>query len=233
MINDSTKPPVALLEAIARDLKPVKPSPLPFRLVLRMAPQAVIVSSAILLVGVRRDSQVLGPLLTWGASAAQLGLAIMLVWIAAHESTPANRLPKNIVRLGAIATSLVVVTITWLTFLTSPTRVSPRVTPWIMGLACGVGSTLAGAILVGLFSWTFRNSLATRPVVAGALYGAAAGVAINAGWRLACPVSTPWHALGVHGAAVVATVLLGALIGRILGPRNHFLLDKPPKRSTV
>ena len=33
----------------------------------------------------------------------------------------------------------------------------------------------------------FRNSLATRPSVAGALYGAGAGVAINAGWRIACP----------------------------------------------
>jgi hypothetical protein len=38
--------------------------------------------------------------------------------------------------------------------------------------------------------------------------------AINAGWRIACPVSTPWHALGAHGAAIVATAILGALIGR-------------------
>jgi hypothetical protein len=71
-----------------------------------------------------------------------------------------------------------------------------------------------------LFSWVFRNSLATRPTVAGALYGAGAGLAINAGWRIACPISTPWHALGAHGAAIIATVLLGALIGRFLGNRK-------------
>src|SRR5258708_39643147 len=94
-----------------------------------------------------------------------------------------------------------------------------RDSPWIMGLGCGIGSTVAGGILVLVFSWLFRNSLATRPTVAGALYGAGAGLAINAGWRIACPVSTPWHALGAHGAAIIATVGLGALIGRILNRR--------------
>ena len=56
--------------------------------------------------------------------------------------------------------------------------------------------------------------------MAGALYGAGAGLAINAGWRIACPVSTPWHALGAHGAAIIATVILGAFIGRFLGNRR-------------
>jgi hypothetical protein len=226
-MNNSTKPPKALLEAIARDHRPVKPSPLPFRLVLRMAPLAVMVSPALLLlIGIRRDYELLGPLLTWGASVAQFGLAIALVWVAAHESTPANRLPKNIVYLVAIATSLVVVTLTWLTFSISPTRGDSRVSPWVMGLPCGISSTIAGGILVGLFSWVYRSSLATRPAVSGALYGAGAGVAINAGWRLACPISDPWHVLGFHGTAVVAITLLGALAGRLLGARNRFLPDK-------
>ena len=89
-----------------------------------------------------------------------------------------------------------------------------------MGFACGIGSTVMGGILVVLFSWVFRNSLAARPAAAGALYGAGAGLAINAGWRMACPVSTPWHALGAHGAALIATVISGALIGRFLGNRR-------------
>jgi hypothetical protein len=169
--------------------------------------------------------------LTWGASAAQFVLAIALVWIAAHESIPVGRLPRHIVYSAAVAASLVVVFISLLTFSTSPAsepllRVPPRIneilraSPWIMGFACGIGSTIAGGILVLFFSWVFRNSLATRPAVAGALYGAGAGLAINAGWRIACPVSTPWHALGAHGAAIIATVILGALIGRFLGNRR-------------
>jgi hypothetical protein len=231
MMDRSPKPPEALMRAIAHDLRPVKPSPRPLRLALRMVPHALLVSSAILLaIGPRQDSAILGPLLTWGASAAQFVLAIALVWIAAHESTPADRLPKGTVYSAAVAAMLVVVAITLSTVSVSPAgstlHVPPRiietlrVSPWIMDLACGIGSTIAGGILVLLFSWMFRNSLAARPTLAGALYGAGAGVAINAGWRIACPVSTLSHALGAHGTAIIATVLLGALIGRFLGSRR-------------
>jgi hypothetical protein len=233
MMDRLQKPPEALMRAIAQDLKPVKPSPQPLHLALRMVPLAVLVSSAILLaIGPRHDLGILGPLLTWGASALQFVLAIAFVWIAAHESTPAARLPRQVVYSAVAAAFLVVVFVTLLTFSTShPTepllRVPPRVnellrdSPWIMGLGCGIGSTLAGGILVLLFSWAFRSSLAARSTIAGALYGAGAGLAINAGWRIACPISTPWHALGAHGAAIIATVILGALIGRLLG--NHGL----------
>jgi len=232
MMNPSSKPSEGLMRAIAQDLRPVKPSPQPLRLTLRMAPLALLVSSVILLaIGPRYDSAVLGPLLTWGASAAQFALAIALVWIAAREGMPAGRLPRQIVHFAEIAAFFVVVFVTLLTFSTSPAnqpllRVPPwineklRTSPWLMGFGCGIGGTVAGGILVLLFSRLFRNSLATQPTVSGALYGAGAGLAINAGWRIACPVSTPWHSLGAHGAAIVATVILGALIGRFLGRRK-------------
>jgi hypothetical protein len=232
MMERSPKPPEALMRAIAQDLRPVRPSPQPLHLALRMVPLAILISSVILLaIGTRYDSKILGPLLTWGASAAQFLLAIALIWIAAHESTPSGRLPRQVVYSAAISASLVVVLVTLLTFSASPAsepllRVPPqvnealRVWPWMMGFVCGIGSTLAGGILVLVFSRVFRNSLATRPTVAGALYGAGAGLAINAGWRIACPVSTLWHALGAHGAAIIATMMLGALIGRFLGNRS-------------
>ena len=231
-MDRSLKPPEALMRAIAQDLKPVRPTPEPLQLALRMVPLALLVSSVILLaIGPRYDLGKLGPLLTWGASAAQFVLAVALVWIAAHESTPAGKLPRQMVYSALVAASLVVVFVTLLTFSKSPAsepvlRVPPivnellRAKPWLMGFACGIGSTLAGGILVLLFSRIFRNSLATRPIVTGALYGAGAGLAINAGWRIACPVSTPWHALGAHGAAIIATAILGALIGRFSGSRR-------------
>jgi hypothetical protein len=171
--------------------------------------------------------------MTWGASAAQFTLAMVLIWIGAHESTPAGRLPKGIVYSAAVAALFVVVAITLSTFWISPVgstlRIGGllRIPPWIMDLVCGIGSTIAGGILVLLFSWMFRNSLAIRPTVAGALYGAGAGVAINAGWRIACPFPTLRHALGAHGMAIIATVLLGALIGRLLGNRRLDLGERP------
>ncbi len=237
MMERSQRPPEALMRAIAQDLRPVRPAPQPLQLALRMAPLALLVSSAILIaIGPRSDSGILGPLLTWGASAAQFVLAIALVWIAAHESRPAGRLPRHIIYFAAIAAMLTVVFVTLLTFSKSPASVilnAPpqveeklRAFPWIVGLICGVGSTVAGAILVLFFSRVFRSSLATGPMVAGALYGAGAGLAINAGWRIACPFSTPWHALGAHGSAIIATVLVGALIGRFLGNRQSAIVHK-------
>jgi hypothetical protein len=227
MIDRSPKPPEALMRVIAQDLRPVKSSPRPLRLALETAPFALLISSLVLLaVGTRGDSGILGPLLTWGASAAQFTLAMVLVWVAAHESTPAGRLPKGTVYSAAVAALLVVVAITVSTFSISPVGSTFRVAgglhvpPWIMDLVCGIGSTVAGGILVLLFSWMFRNSLATRPTVAGALYGAGAGIAINAGWRIACPFPTLRHTLGAHGAAIIATVILGAFIGRFLGNRR-------------
>ena len=92
------------MRAVAQDLRPVRPSPQPLQLALRMVPLALLVSSVILLAaGVRQDLSVLGPLLAWGASATQFVLAIVLVWIAAHESTPGGRLPRQMVYLAAAA----------------------------------------------------------------------------------------------------------------------------------
>jgi hypothetical protein len=181
-----------------------------------------------LAMGVRRDSGTLGVLLTWGASSSQFLLAIALVWIAAHEGTPAGRLSRQIVRSVAAAAFLAVVSITLLTASLSPPGRPARISPWIAGFACGLGSTIAGGILILLFSLIYRKSIAARPTVAGALYGAAAGVAINADWRIVCPVSTLPHALGAHGTAIVATMLLGALLGRALGNRR---LYKSNRRS--
>ncbi len=213
------------MQAIASDLRPVRPAPRPLQLALRMVPLALLVSSLSLLVmGPRHDLGIVGPLLTWGASTAQFALAIVLVWIAARESSPAGKLSRQMVYSVAATASLVVVLVTLATFARSPLDEAPRVPLWIMGLVCGVGSTIAGGLLVLVFSFVFRNSLATRPAVAGALYGAGAGLAINAGWRIACPVTPLSHTLGAHGGAIVATVALGALIGRILGNRRHVVL---------
>ena len=218
MMDRPPKPPPELMRAILRDLKPVSPSPQPVHLAVRMAPLALLFSSLILVAtGVRRDAGALGPLVIWGASGLQFVAGIALVWIAAHEGTPARRLPWQIVCSAAGAAFVVVVVVTLLTYSSSAVLGPIRDTPWRLDLACGLGSTIAGGILVVLFACIFRNSVATRPTVAGALYGAGAGLVINADWRVLCPGSNLRHALGAHGAAILATVLLGALIGRVLG----------------
>jgi len=216
MINDFPKPPKALLAELSRDLKPVRPSPLPFRLALWATPPAVLIFSLILVrTGLRFDAPSLGPLLTWGVSVLEFALAIILVWMAARESTPARRLPKSQIYLAlGVAACLVIVSSFWAFQLTS---FRPFIrSPWLAGFACGGRATVAGIILVVLFARLFRNSLAASPAVAGAIYGAAAGLAVNSAWRLSCPVSTPSHSLGAHGSAVIVTALLGSLVAYLM-----------------
>lgn len=222
-MDQAPKLPDALMREIAADLKPVKPSPLPFQLTLRMVPLALVVSSIVLVaIGVRKDSGELGPLVTWVASAMQFGLSILLIWIAAHEGIPAGRLPRRIVYFAPVVAILFVVAVTLPTIYMGDGSEDSMMGPsaWVMDLACGIGSTVAGAILVLLFSWLFRKAIAIRPTLSGFLYGAGAGIAINAGWRIACPVATFRHTLGSHGTAIVATALIGGLIGHFLGKRR-------------
>jgi hypothetical protein len=221
MMADPSRPPDALLAQISRDLNPVRPSPLPLRQTFRWAPIGLLAPLAILiLMGIRRDSTILGPVVAWGASIAQLTVGVMLIWIATRENTPGHRLPMNLVRAALAAAWLMVAAIALWTFAASPTVVPARLSAWRIGMFCGVGGTLAGTILVALVAWFFGHSLAARPALAGALYGASAGITVNAGWRLACPISAPSHSVAAHGAAVIATTLLGALVVHWMAKRN-------------
>jgi hypothetical protein len=220
MIRDCSHPPKDLLAEISRDLQPVKPAPVPSRLALQLLPLALLISSAILsIIGPRRDAATIGPLLTWGASLAQFSVGVILVWVAARESTPSRRLPLNIVCSVVAATCLIVAAVALRTFAASPTVVPPGHSAWTVGFRCGMNATIAGTLLVILFAWFFRHSLAGRPTLAGALYGGGAGVSVNAGWRLACPVSAPSHSLIAHGMAIAATMLLGSLAAHLIARR--------------
>lgn len=213
MTQDRSRPPQALLAEVSRDLHPVRPSPLPWRKTFRVFPLALLAPLAVLaIIGLRRDTAILGPLVAWGASITQLALGVMLIWIAARESTPAHRLPKSIVRASLASAWLIVAAVALWTFAASPTVVPSQLSPWRIGLFCGLGGTLVGTLLVVLMARFLGRSLAARPALAGALAGASAGITMNAGWRLACPISSPAHSLTAHGAAVVATTLLGAIV---------------------
>jgi hypothetical protein len=97
MINDST-PPESLLAEVSRDLRAVRPWPTPWRDALRLSPLALgIIIALPVLVGLRRDAVAVGPLVVWGVSLIQVGLGIVLIWMATREGRPARRLPRGVV----------------------------------------------------------------------------------------------------------------------------------------
>jgi len=183
---------------------------------------AVVTALAILFsIGLRRDATTLGPLVTWGASLVMVTLGVLLVWIAARENTPAHRLPTPWVNSALAATWLILIAIAGWTFAASPKVFWSDVALSRAGIVCAAGGTLAGAVLVAAFATAFRDALAARPSLTGALYGSGAGIVVNAGWRLACPISTPWHFFAAHGPAVAATTLLGVVAANVIAKRSR------------
>src|SRR6516225_8178605 len=145
MINDST-PPDALLAEVSRDLRAVRPWPAPWRDALRLSPLALgIIIALPVLVGLRRDAVNVGPLVVWGVSLIQVGLGIVLIWMATREGRPARRLPRGVVRAALAGAGFMVVAVSFLTFAKSPTHVPHGISPWLAGMICYSGTTLAAA----------------------------------------------------------------------------------------
>ncbi len=214
-------PPSSLLSRISGDLRPVQPLGTSGRRVAYWAPAGVALFVAVpLLSGLRFDASTLGPLATWGASAAQVGFGIWLVWAGGRESLPSRRLPTPLVSAGLLLAAAFVVSLTAITFSISPTELPATLTAWHAGTFCFRGSLIVGAPLLFLAGWLLGRSLPALPRLAGALFGGGAGLTVDAGWRLACPVSDPWHVLTGHGGAVLVLTAIGAMAAQIVARRR-------------
>jgi hypothetical protein len=82
-----------------------------------------------------------------------------------------------------------------------------------MGLRCLAFSLLLGVPPVLLGSWLVGRGLPSRPGLAGALGGLAAGLAAVSVWQLFCAGTEPGHVLPWHGGTAVALACAGLALG--------------------
>jgi hypothetical protein len=160
-----------------------------------------------------------GPLVVWGVSLIQVALGIVLIWMATREGRPARRLPRRVMHAALAGAGFMVVAVSFLTFSKSPTLVPHGISAWLVGVVCYFGSTVAATPLFALAAWFHSRFVSPRPALAGGLYGAGAALTSNAGWRLICPISTPWHVLTAHGGSVISITLLSALTAHLVAAR--------------
>jgi len=213
--DENIPAPDALRARIAQDLAPVSPLPPPSRRVLVLLPIALsLLYGSVWIFGLRRDAPALGLLLTWGASLAEMCLGLILCAAALREAVPGTTLSRRMIG-GAFVTSVLgVVLVTWLTWLTSPTRIAPEALAWVW-TAC-LGATVLTALPPLAFTgWLVARAFPLRPAIAGALYGLGSGLMADAGWRLFCHFSDPTHVFGAHvvGIAVACGVGVGLAKG--------------------
>ncbi len=216
---DEMAPP-QLRERIAAELAPVAPLRKPWLRAAAALPLAVLLLfGASTIYGLRGDAGQLGWMLTWGLSTIELALGMLLIGFALREAIPGRvwSPPALLASLGAALGAVVFITL--VTFRISPTRIVHESVAYVTSVCFGY--TLLAAVPVILFAGLLASrAFPLRPQIAGALYGAGAGLLSDAGWRLFCHYSDPGHVLPAHLGAIIAATLLGALTGRLLRPRR-------------
>ena len=204
--------PAALRRSIADDLQPVRPLPPPLVRAAWLLPIAMLLLvSAGLMLGIRRDADRLGWALTWGASALEMTLGLGLIAASLREAVPGTTLSRRALALCFGSALGATAAITALTWFVSPIRLfqDPTLFVWRVCVAGTIAGALPPLVVAG---WLVARGLPVRPRLAGALYGLGAGLLSDAGWRIFCHFSDPGHVFGAHMLGIAITTLLGALL---------------------
>ena len=205
---DEIEIPDALRAAVARDLRPLTPLAPPTARLVWVAPVAIaIVTATVAIFGLRRDAPQLGLPLTWIASGLQFLIGLALVAAALRESVPGTTLSRRALGLAFAMGIIAPVTITFQTWMVSPTGVAPGFVRYVWSV-CVAGTIATALPVLAVSGWLAARAFPLRPRIAGALYGLGAGLVADAGWRLFCHFSDPVHVLGAHtlGLALVASL---------------------------
>jgi hypothetical protein len=208
--------PAALRRSIESDLHPVRPLAAPIVRVAWVVPIAILllVSAAVVL-GVRRDAVRLGWALTWGASALEMTLGLGLIAASLREAVPGTTLSRRALGLCFGSALVATVAITGLTWVVSPILIFRDPTLFIWRVC--VAGTIVGAFpALAVSGALVARGLPLRPRLAGALYGLGSGLLSDAGWRIFCHFSDPAHVFGAHLLGVGITTLLGAAFASFL-----------------
>lgn len=218
-MSNLAEPPPALRELVAGDLKPVTPLRAPWIRASATLPCAfLLLIAAPVIFGLREDMARLGWGLTWGASLLQIGVGMRLIVLALREAVP-GRAMSGVGFATAIAAAMGCVTaVAMVTWAVSPIRITTESVTYV-SVFCFVHTLVAAVPVMVLAGFLVARAYPLRPHVAGALYGAAAGLLSDAGWRLFCHYSDPLHVIPTHLGAVVAATLLGALCGFVFSRR--------------
>jgi hypothetical protein len=172
-------------------------------------PLAVVsLVAAPLVFDLRADAPQLGWVAGWGASVLQAAIGLLLIVASLRESIPGRQLSAVSVALGLAVPVVLVLTVTLAVWDLSQVGL-PRTWWWTVGGLCLAGSAVSALPLVAIGSVLAARAYPVRPVVAGALLGAGAGLIADAGWRMFCHYTEPEHVLSAHLGGVVVAAAIG------------------------
>lgn len=205
--------PDVLREAVEDDHRAVRPlHPAWMRAMAAAAILAVVLAFVLANASLRADIETLPMWLSWGCSALQLALGVLLLGLALREAIPGSGVPIGTVRLAAATALGVQILVGVATSIYSPAIVMPG-----SGVAPGIGCLKHEAMMaLPTFAVTLLlifRALPMRAPTAGLLGGAGATVASDGVIHLLCPMANLSHVLVWHTGAVILFMGLGWMIG--------------------
>jgi hypothetical protein len=215
----TTPTPPKLRERIKADLRPTRPLRPPLVRALALIPIAVaIVLSVPGLRFFRSDMAMIGFLKAWGFSFGQALAGLVIVGVALRESIPGRGLSRRAI-VATIAIGLVIPFVL-LGVTASAFNVGPEAGHGLEeGLACFRVSAISAIPALIAAAFLAARAFPLRPALAGALYGLGCGLIADAGLRLFCEYTVPTHVIFGHGGAIVAAMVFGAAVAKVVSRR--------------
>jgi hypothetical protein len=205
--------PSGLRAAIENDRGAVRPlHPAWMRAMVAAAILAVVLAFVLANASLRPDINALPIWLSWGCSALQMVLGVLLLGLAVREAVPGAGVPMGAVRLAAGTALGVQVLVGIATSIYSPAIVMPggAVAP---GIGCLKHESMMALPTFAVTLLLIFRALPLRAPTAGLLGGAGATVASDGVIHLLCPMTNLSHVLVWHTGAVILFMALGWTIG--------------------
>lgn len=210
--------PEDLRRAIGDDLQPVRPLPPVWMRTLTaiaVAAAGLATMAVIFKLTLRPDMGQIPMWLSWGCTAAQMVLGVVLIGMALRESVPGGGVPSGaaalVVGTGVILQILVGVA----TWMHSPGMPYVKGHGFATGIGCAAHDIALGLPALAVTLWLVFRALPLRPSVAGLLGGTGAAVTADAVNHIICPMSDLRHVLVWHTGVIFGLMLVGWLTGRI------------------
>ncbi len=207
--------PEVLRRAVEAEMRPVKPLPPVWRRTLGVvAVAALAVAAALATYSLRYDLDAIPEWLSWGCSALQFIVGILLVGLALREAVPGRAVTTGAAAaaLGlGFAFQLIVGVVTWLASPGAPFSWSG----FSGGVVCMRNEVTFALPALIVTLWLVVRALPLRPSMAGAFGGAGTGLVADAINHLICPMSDLRHVVVWHTGAVAMLALVGWLAGAL------------------
>jgi hypothetical protein len=210
--------PESLRQAISNDLSPVKPLPPVWMRTLyavAVAAAGLTIVVTVFKLSLRPDMDQLPMWLSWGCTALQLTIGVILVGMALREAVPGSAVPVGAVSL-AVGTGVVMQILVGIaTWMHSPGMPLVKGHGLKAGMTCSTHDAALALPALAVTLWLVFRALPMRPSVAGLLGGTGAAVTADAINHILCPMSDLRHVLVWHTGMILGLMLLGWAAGKL------------------